>query len=64
MGFSVHIEGHDNLKDELKSAFENGLVSKVKVIVDDVKSGADVTVTRADVNTDTTGPVDVLEEPN
>jgi hypothetical protein len=64
MTFSVHIEGHDNLKDELKSSFENGLVSKIKELVDDVKSGADVTVTRADAITDTTGPVDVLGEPN
>lgn len=59
MTWSVTLQGHDDLSGELKESFEYGLVSKVKNLVDEVKSGEGVIVTFANVTTNTTGSVDV-----
>ena len=59
MTFTVHIDGHDDLEAEAKAAFENGLVHMVTDLVAEVKGGAGVTISRADVTTNTTGTVDV-----
>jgi hypothetical protein len=60
MTFTINVQGHDDLKEEAKAAFENGLVTKVTELVADIKSGAGVTVTHAQVDTNTSGPVDAL----
>ena len=60
MNWAINIEGHDDLETEAKEAFENGLVAKVLELVDDIKSGAGITVERAHVVTNTTGEVDAL----
>jgi len=60
MTFTIHVDGHDDLEAEAKAAFENGLVSMVTELIADIKGGAGVTISRADVTTNTTGPVDVL----
>lgn len=59
MTWTVQIGGHDDLEAELKEAFENGLVSKVAQLVEDIKTEG-VTVSNANVTTNTTGPVDIL----
>jgi len=58
MTFTIHVDGHDDLEAEAKAAFENGLVSMVTDLVQEIKSGAGVTISRADVTTNTTGTVD------
>ena len=58
MTFTVNISGHDDLEAEAKAAFENGLVSMVVGLVQEIKAGAGVTVTAANVTTNTTGEVD------
>jgi hypothetical protein len=60
MTWSIQIDGHDDLETEAKEAFENGLVAKVVELVADIKSGAGITVSRAQATTNTTGAVDVL----
>jgi hypothetical protein len=60
MTWSVQIDGHDDLEQEAKEAFENGLVSKVTELVGELRQGAGVTISRAAVTTNTTGPVDAL----
>lgn len=59
MTWTVQIGGHDDLEAELKEAFENGLVSKVAQLVEDIKTEG-VTISNANVTTNTTGPVDIL----
>lgn len=61
MTFSVQISGHDDLQAELKEAFENGLVAKVKELVEDAKQEG-VTFTTANATTNTTGSVDLLAD--
>lgn len=62
MTFTINITGHDDLEAEAKAAFENGLVSMVRGLVADIKSGAGVTVTAANVSTNTTGSVDAAAD--
>lgn len=62
MTWSIEMNGHDDLKDELKESFENGLVTKVRDLVAELKAGAGVNVTRAQVTTNTTGSVNALED--
>lgn len=62
MTWNVSIDGHDDLEAEAKEAFETGLVAKVKQLVADIKSGAGITVSRANVTTNTTGSVDVAAD--
>jgi len=62
MTWSVQIDGHDDLEAEAKAAFENGLVSMIRGVVADLKAGAGVTVTRANVTTNTTGSVDATAD--
>lgn len=62
MTWNVSISGHDDLQEEAKAAFENGLVGMAKQLVQDIKSGEGVTVTRAVANTNTTGDVDLTSD--
>lgn len=62
MTWTIQIDGHDNLEQELKESFENGLVAKVTELVDDIRAGAGITITRANVTTNTTGSVDLPVE--
>lgn len=59
MTWTINIAGHDDLAEEAKAAFENGLVGMAKQLVEDIKSGDGVTITRAVANTNTTGDVDL-----
>jgi len=61
MSFKIHVEGHDDLQDEAKEAFENGLVAYAKALVGEIKSGAGVTVSHAAVETDGHGNVDLTD---
>lgn len=58
--FTVNISGHDDLQGDAKAAFENDLVEQVNDLVAEIKSGEGVNVTSAQVTTNTTGTVDVL----
>lgn len=60
MTWNIAVDGHDDLEQEAKAAFENGLIAKVKQLVEDIQSGAGITISRAVASTNTTGQVDLL----
>jgi hypothetical protein len=62
MTWSIQIDGHDDLAEEAKAAFENGLVGMAKQLVEDINSGAGITITRANATTNTTGSVDLTSD--
>lgn len=62
MTWTIQIDGHDDLEQEAKAAFENGLIGMAKQLVEDLKSGEGVTVSRAVASTNTTGQIDLTSD--
>lgn len=62
MTWIVNLMGHDDLSGEEKEAFENGLVDKVKNLVDELKGTESCNVISGSVTTNTTGSVNLLAE--
>ena len=62
MTWTVNLSGHDDLPEEAKKEFEETLVEDMRNFVAGLRSEEGVNVTFANVTTNTTGSVNVLNE--
>jgi hypothetical protein len=62
MTWTVNMHGHDDLSGDEKVAFEEGLVQKTRELVETLKEQDGSVVSNAQVSTNTTGSVNLLEE--
>ena len=59
MTWTINVNGHDDLAGDEKIKFEEGLVEKVRTLVDELKNTEGCNVTSGMVTTNTTGSVNV-----
>lgn len=62
MTWTVNLTGHDDLSEDAKKQFEEGLVDSVREFVGELKNEEGVNVTVANVTTNTTGHINILSE--
>ena len=62
MTWNINIMGHDDLSGEEKEKLENVIVGEAKALVHSLRAQEGINVTSAGATTNTTGPVNLLED--